>query len=94
MYSNSTKQKDLQELTFAKINLDNYTVFISHLKAERDALNSKIVSIAAKYEGRYAKIFTMRYVDKKTVEEIAEELNIKDYQVWLIIKDFEQDANK
>lgn len=70
----STKKKDIQEFTLAKIEKENYEVFLYRLKEQKQNLVDRVNLIAKKYEGRYSQIFMLYFFENHSHQEIATEL--------------------
>ena len=86
LYSQSTKKTDLRELTSAKIDKDNYEVFLSRLKTNKLAILRNVYTVVDKYEGEYAEVFKKFYFENRNVEDISSETNIPIIKVKQIIK--------
>lgn len=93
LLSQSTRKKDLQEFTLAKINKENYEVFLNRLKTHKTALLRQVYIVIDKYEGNYAEVFKKHYFENKEVEQIAEETSLPIYSVKQIIKRLNYDIS-
>ena len=89
----STRQKDVKEFLSAKIDKENYEVFISRLKTNKTTLLRNIYLIIDKYEGDYSEVFKKHFFENKEVEQIAEETQLPIYTVCQIIKRLNYDVS-
>lgn len=67
----STKKKDLEAFTIAKIEKENYEVFAYRLKEQKKNLVDRVSLIAKKYEGKYSQIFMLYFFENLSHQEIA-----------------------
>ncbi len=90
LYAQSTRKKDLQRFALAKIDKENYEVFLNRLKTYKIAILANVKQVLDKYDGTYYKVFQKRYFEGKTVEAIANELQLREAIVWQIVNRLEQ----
>lgn len=89
LYSQSTRKSDLRQFVAAKIDKENYDVFINRLKTYKTAILANIKQVLDKYDGTYYKVFQKRYFEMKDVEVIANELQLDVPQTWIIVNKLE-----
>lgn len=90
-YEGSTKRSDLQAFLDAKIEKENYEVFLHRVMRQRRELLKKVALVAKKYEGEYAQVFTLFFFEKKSVEEISEITGYPLKKTSLIVKRMRND---
>lgn len=86
----STKKDDLKTFALAKIQKENYEVFLNRLKAYKLAILTNVKHVLDKYDGTYYNVFQKRYFENKTIEQISEELQLPLPTVWQIANRLEE----
>ena len=94
LLSQSTRKKDLQALTLAKIDKENYQVFLKRLKINKTALLRRVSLVVDKYEGDYAEVFKKHYFENKEADQIAEETGLPIYTVKQILGRLNKDVSE
>lgn len=92
LLSNSSNKKDLQDITLAKIKVDNYETFLSRLKTNKASIMRNVSLVVDKYEGEYAEVFKKFFFETKSVEQISKEMKIPLKQVKQITRRLNYDV--
>lgn len=91
LYSFSNKLADKRKFIEAKVEKENYEVFLNRLKNQKKGLLEKVDLVACKYGNSYSNIFTQRFFENKTIEEIAETHNMSYEAVFELVKKMRND---
>ena len=90
-YEGSVKKADLQKFIDAKIEKENFEVFLSRIRTQKKDLMRKVSLVADKYEGEYGKIFVWFFFEKKSVEEISKLVGFKPKKTSKIVERMKED---
>lgn len=95
LFSQSTKQKEIQECLEAKVYVDNYKFYKKRIVKLYNIVIDKINSISARYEGKFDKVFSLYFFQRKSFEEVAEVLknDFSKKQLKKIIARLEKDLS-
>lgn len=66
----STKKKDLKDFAVAKVEKENYEVFLSRIQRQKNSLVRRVQIVIDKYYYDNHNIFSLYYIEEKSLDEI------------------------
>ena len=75
LYYGCTGKKKKKRFLLAKIDFERYSIYLEEITRQRDELLSNIELVMSKHNKRFEKIFVAYYVEGKSKEIIADELD-------------------
>jgi len=90
-YGNSARKEYLKKFAVAKVEKENYEVFLNRLNEQKNNLLKRLSVVADKYEGGYSKIFYMFFFEQRPYKEISLETGISEENIQRIVSKMRQD---